>query len=443
MRSSLSLLAVFCLCAPSLAQEETVFKNAGLSRTVSAAAQIIKTSKLEAGGQMLDGPSVEFMLEIELKGARITLVPSDFDIKETSELTRNREVETSVRLDSHYDGLPITIYLNYFREPKNAYMQKSITVSPCKAAAGSVLKLVVIDDMRLREQFVPCAPIDRIAGGENGIVFDLANLGERFAFDRDSSFAAIDRKSNRGLFFLVASPRGREMFTTRRSLVLSEEMDAPLEKGFETARATIGAVNGPPEVLYKRFRDFIWNNCCAARRETNGESTVYAASEQDAPASVVHRLGAMALIRFASDANCDCLQARRRLFNEGFALPCRVVAPNGCAPKPGLDSLKQRFPQFFGTYQQVLAFPDGQNVDGEAHIMDNKGFIVLHNPSDKPQRVAIPLNEPGLELKGALKLADWTQPDTPSSLGTARPDDKVEVEIPAGSVKFIGINIEP
>ena len=444
MRTALLLLAAFGLCAPSFAEDEIVFKNAGLTRTVSGAAGIIKTTKIEAAGaHMLDGPSVEFMLEIEHKGARITLVPSDFDIKDTKVLTRDREVQTSIRLDSHYDGIPLTIHLNYFSEPRNQYLQKSIAVTPCKEAADSILKLVVIDDMRLREQFAPCAPIDRISVTENGITTDLASLSERFTFDATSNFAAIDRKSNRGLFFFVASPRGREMFSTRRSLVLSEQMDAPLGKGFETARATIGAVTGPPEVLYKRFRDFIRSNYCAARRESTGEPVTYAASENDTPASLVHRLDTTALIRFAGDANADCLQARRRLFNEGFALPYRVFGAKACAPKPGIDSLKQRFPQFFESYQHVLAFPDGQSIDGQGHIVDNKGFIVMHNPSDKPQKIAIPLSEPGLELKGVLKLADWTQPDAPTSLGTAKPEDRVEVEIPAASTKVIGINIEP
>lgn len=428
MRIAFSLLAAFLLCSPSFAQEEIVLKNAGLSRTVSGAADIIKTSRLDAAGtQMLDGPSVEFMLEIEHKESRVTLVPSDFDIKDTSVLTRNRETQTIIRLDSHYDGIPLTIYLNYFREPQKCYMQKSITVSPCKQAAGSILKLVVIDDMRLREQFSPCKP--------------TGQAGERFAFDQSSSFAAIDRKANRGLFFFVASPRGRETFSTRRDLVLSEEMDAPLENGFETARATIGFVAGPPEVLYNRFREFIWDNCCAARRETNGEPVIYTASQDDTPASLVHKLDKAAFIRFASAA--DCLQARKLFFNGGFILPYPVMVADGCASKPEFDALKQRFPQFFYTYQHVLASPDGQSVDGEGHVVDNKGFVMLYNPSDKPQKTAVPLSEPGLELKGILKLANWTQPDSTSTMGTAKSTDQVEIEVPAGSMKIIGINIEP
>jgi hypothetical protein len=93
------------------------------------------------------------------------------------------------------------------------------------------------------------------------------------------------------------------------------------------------------------------------------------------------------------------------------------------------------------TYQHVLGYPDGNNVDGEGHIVDNKGFIILFNPSDKPQKVTLPLDEPELELRGALKLSDWTDAASPSSLGNAKAGDKFEIELAPASTKIIGVNM--
>ena len=361
------------------AEEKLIVRNAGLSRTVSTAGGLLKTTKLEANGlQMLDGPSVEFMIDIEYKGKNITLVPSDFDIISADTTKRNRELRLSIRLDSHYEGLPLLIYVNYFADARAGFQQKSIRVSPCRKAPGAVLKCVVIDDFRLKDQFVPVSPAPRSAGkGSDHPEADLADTHSNFRFDTPSDFAAIDPASNRGVYFFVASLSGREMFTTRRRLILSEQMHVPLEKGHETAKATIGSVAGPPQVIYKRFREFLL-------------------------------------------ANYYTYLSRKK----------------------GFSAFKERFRSYFDVCQYIHAPGDNNSLDAEGHIIDNKGFIILFNPADQPQKLVLPLDEPGLQLKGDLSLSDWTDLDSPSDMQTANPEDAIEIELLPVSARIIGVNIQ-
>ena len=74
-------------------------------------------------------------------------------------------------------------------------------------------------------------------------------------------------------------------------------------------------------------------------------------------------------------------------------------------------------------------------------IIGNKGFILLFNPSREQRKVALPLDELGLELRGELKLSDWTELDSPIDMGSARAGDRVEIDMDPVSAKIIGINI--
>ena len=82
-------------------------------------------------------------------------------------------------------------------------------------------------------------------------------------------------------------------------------------------------------------------------------------------------------------------------------------------------------------------------VDGEGHIVDNSGFVVLFNPSQESRKVLLPLDEPGLGLSGELRLSDWSELESGVDMGVAKPGDLVEVTLPPVSAKIIGINIVP
>ncbi len=66
---------------------------------------------------------------------------------------------------------------------------------------------------------------------------------------------------------------------------------------------------------------------------------------------------------------------------------------------------------YLTVYQHVLDPPDGVNVDAAGHLLQQRGYVFLFNPGDRPQQVDFKhiLWEPELQLSGDLvTLSDWT-----------------------------------
>lgn len=219
--------------------EEFKVENVGLARTISGTSNVLKTTHIQIGGvEMLDQPSVEFMIEIEQKGETVTLIPSDFDIKTIDSSAKNKEVRTSIELNSHYLGYPLVIYVDYWHDDRNHFQQKSINILSCKKAPGAVLKRVTIESFRFKN---PIAPLATAASG--------------FVSEAKSSFAAVDSKTRKGLCFDL--PSGKARFERGHSLIAYEEMNAPLEDGYQTGRLAIGAAVGQPEAAYSAYRQML------------------------------------------------------------------------------------------------------------------------------------------------------------------------------------------
>lgn len=108
-----------------------------------------------------------------------------------------------------------------------------------------------------------------------------------------------------------------------------------------------------------------------------------------------------------------------------------------------LFAFRKRFERYFDVYQHVLGFPDGQRVDGEGHILDGSGFIVLVNPTETEQSVAIPLDEPELELDSSKKhvLTDWTSLDRGVTIGDSTAKDPPAIDLAPLDVRYIGVNV--
>ncbi len=108
-----------------------------------------------------------------------------------------------------------------------------------------------------------------------------------------------------------------------------------------------------------------------------------------------------------------------------------------------LFAWRKRFERYFGVYQHVLGFPDGEAIDGEAHFIDGVGFIVLVNPKDEPQAIDLPLSEPELELPTdkAVSVYDWSDFENGRFLGRAKVGKEFEVELAGLEVRIIGVDV--
>ena len=108
-----------------------------------------------------------------------------------------------------------------------------------------------------------------------------------------------------------------------------------------------------------------------------------------------------------------------------------------------LFAFRKRFEDCFNSYQHVLGFPDGTKIDGEGHLVGERGFIVLVNPTNETLSVRVPLAEPELELSADKKheLTDWTGMESASPMGSFAIDDAPEIGMQPLEVRYIGVNI--
>lgn len=109
-----------------------------------------------------------------------------------------------------------------------------------------------------------------------------------------------------------------------------------------------------------------------------------------------------------------------------------------------LYAWRETFAGYFTVYQHILGFPDGENVDGEGHIVDGKGFLILINPTEQEKSVNLPLDEPELELSigQKYKINDWSNLENGKFLGRVQVGEKFEIDLAPREVKFIGIDID-
>ncbi len=214
-------------------------KNVGLARIVSGVENILKTNDLVVGGvKLLDQPTMEFMIELDHKGERIVLVPTDFNIEAVDQFSRNKVDTIGVELRCRYEGLPLIVDVDYIRDPAALYQQKSITITPCRAAKGAVLRRVTLEEFRFKKNVRP------LSVGESG-----------FGDDRTSAFAFVEEKSGKGVAFDF--PSGKLSIGINRSLTAVQEMEVPIENGWKSGKFGISAVSSPPDAAFKSYRRFV------------------------------------------------------------------------------------------------------------------------------------------------------------------------------------------
>lgn len=407
--------ALLLLCAPavqSAPREELTIKNAAVSRTISWFDGPLRTIKLEAGGyQAIREAGVEFLIDLDVKGQPVTLSPSDFEIRGISTDKIDQESQVSLNLHCLKEGYPLHIYLRYHSTPGASYLQKSITIVPCKQPRGAVLRRVTLEYCGLKPELLPVSFAESETTSSDSLVFG-----------RVSTFGVLDAKAGKGLFFFITSASGVESYSPGRGLMVLENTSTPLEQGYQTGRATIGLASGSPEDLYRQFRQFVWRSYPPYAIGTGWYGVDVLQPVERLKLGVVGAISGLPRsgVRRIPDPSPELAAYLKRFF-----------------------AFRKRFERYFDQYQQVLGAPDGKDIDGEGHIIENSGFVVLFNPSDEPKKVSLPLAEPGLGLAGELRLSDWSELDSGADIGVAKPGDPVEVSLAPLSVKIIGINIVP
>jgi hypothetical protein len=426
---SLSVLAGLPVVVDAAGSQEITIKNAFVSRTISWFAGPLRTTNIEMNGvRMLDGVGVEFLIDLDYKGEPLTLSPSDFEIRNIDTIKIGQESQVVIDLHCLNKDLPLHVYLKYHYAPGMPYMQKSLKIAPCKEAVGAMLRQVTLEYCKFKREFLPVTKLESAqtqgfqpergkqsetlnnqsdVGKQSDINEQLDILNTRFAIMSEtkklglglrSEFGVFDPKSNKGAFFFVVSATGAESYDLRRGLVMTDNASLPLEKGFETGRATIGAVVGSIDDLYKQFRRFLWRN-------------------------------------YPPYAVCDhpYIQGVQRVTINDEKLGVYLNR---------FFKFRNRFEKYFEVCQRVYTDPSVEGVVGEAHIVDNKGFIILFNTSKDSRKVRLALDGATLNLKGRLKLSDWTQLDSGAEMGNVESNDRLEIELAPLSEKIIGINVE-
>lgn len=104
---------------------------------------------------------------------------------------------------------------------------------------------------------------------------------------------------------------------------------------------------------------------------------------------------------------------------------------------------RKKFARYFTVYQHILGFPDGVNIDGYAHIIDGKGFLVLVNPSNEAMSINLPLDEPELELSISkkYKITDWSNFESGRFLGNIGVTQKFEADLAPLDVRIVGVDV--
>ncbi len=257
------------LASRAFAVNEITIKNAGMSRLISYFGGPLRTSRIEMDGvQLLKQPGVEFQIDLDYKGEPVSLVPRDFEVRGADTAKVRGVNQISLRMQCMQRDLPLVVHVRYHWDPLKIYLQKSIKIEPLKRAAGAIIRRVVIEDLALTPDFEPIPQADAVEDATS--TADSGQEGydsQRLIRDGLPRHAVFNQKKT-GIYFFTASLVGREAYGRGRSLTMWESVYVPIENGYETGRATIGAVTGSPELLASRFQEFFSSSYHAGKDRT-------------------------------------------------------------------------------------------------------------------------------------------------------------------------------
>jgi len=144
------------------------------------------------------------------------------------------------------------------------------------------------------------------------------------------------------------------------------------------------------------------------------------------------------------------LDTRRRIYQSAWDRPFSAVldevaerAESARQPDAQEMAFKARFADYFSSYRHVLGFPDGVNVEGWAYFKDEAGLLILVNPGDSTQTLALPLSEPSLELERDVEVTidDWSSLIEGQMMDAADLASPPDVSLEPGEVRIFAINL--
>ena len=251
--------------------------NGLIARRIHAVAGRVGTTSLVHGvnaEEYLEETNTEFEITIAGEGQSIVLTSKDFELKGHDTTSWDDEKRTlALKLEADLSGkaLPVTVF--YEVKAGESFLRKWIEVGPCDME-GWVVRSVILESMRLKEQVEGVTPISRYPrqydDHEDRVHSepDKVNAEEpekRFSFGDYARSIVTFWGYGEGMYFFTESLLGKEAFHRPTGLVMSQRDYMPLSEGLTTGAAVIGAYTGPPEVGFKRYTGHLLDHWCCVK----------------------------------------------------------------------------------------------------------------------------------------------------------------------------------
>ncbi len=221
--------------------------------------------------EYLGSNNTEFRLSFseELNNSSITDELTSDSVKITGyNWLKQSGAEQLIELDfsGNFRGTPLQGALYYQALGGESFIRKWLTLQPFNGQGWAIVK-VVTEDWRLIPELGPLVPTPRHTATFPGGAIDFgqynslntANPGQRFSSADTSRAVGVHRNNSEGFFFFQESLFGQENFNQNSGLLLSNDDFVEPYKGFSSGKSTIGIWRGPPEIGFKRYRDYLYN----------------------------------------------------------------------------------------------------------------------------------------------------------------------------------------
>ncbi len=355
--------------------------------------------------------------------------------------------------------LPVSVF--YEVRAGDEAITKWLEVGPAQQSKWK-LTGVHLERMRLKEMVEGVR-----TSAKRAVSLEDPHKPERFEYGGESNCVINFWGYHEGLFFFTQSATGSERFSHEAGLLMSESLDADLSEKVTTGASAIGGYDGPQEMGFRRFGEHLarwWaadsgeeldhldNHLlaqCPQQRLTLPSGTGTALDWRQAMYLATWEHPYSSIVSGWQGPDLEDRHTAYELMSMiGHWAVEKAPLPDGAPAEIAefagkLEKFRGEYIGLFADYRHVLGYPDGAHVEGYAHFLDDRGLIVLINPTREEKNARVPLDEPELQLDGEAKhrLTDLTSLTDAKDLGSQLPRKAPSVSIPPMQVKFIGVNI--